>query len=130
MEFVELSLNDFEYQNAVWFIILPLILEMLDVVTGYLNAWIKDDVKSKKMREGLGKKVAELVYCSVALLINIIFGLPSISYFITGYICIMEIMSLAENCDKLGVPMPKLLKKKVNNIEEELGLKDTDKKGE
>ena len=71
------------------------------------------------MREGLGKKVGELVYCSVALLINLLFNLPSISYFISGYICFMEIMSLAENCDKLGVPMPNVLKKKVNNLKDE-----------
>jgi phage-related holin len=32
----------------------------------------------------------------------------------------MEIMSLIENCDKLGVPMPNVLKKKVNNLEKEL----------
>lgn len=113
-------ITDFEINNYIWFILLPLILEVLDVITGYLNAWIKDDIQSKKMREGLGKKVGELVYCSVALLINILFNIPSISYFITGYICFMEIMSLAENCDKLGVPMPNVLKKKVNNLEEEL----------
>lgn len=117
-----LVLENFEIQNAIWFILLPLILEILDVVTGYLNAWIQDDIQSKKMREGLGKKVGELVYCSVALLINLLFDLPSISYFITGYICFMEIMSLAENCDKLGVPMPNVLKKKVNNLRDELLL--------
>ena len=113
-------ITDFEIENYIWFILLPLILEVLDVITGYLNAWINDDIQSKKMREGLGKKVGELVYCSVALLINSLFNIPSISYFITGYICFMEIMSLAENCDKLGVPMPNVLKKKVNNLEEEL----------
>lgn len=113
-------ITDFEINNYIWFILLPLILEILDVITGYLNAWIKDDIQSKRMREGLGKKVGELVYCAVALLINILFNIPSISYFITGYICFMEIMSLAENCDKLGVPMPNVLKKKVNNLEEEL----------
>lgn len=113
-------ISDFEITNIIWFILLPLILEVLDVITGYLNAWIQDDIQSKKMREGLGKKVAELIYCSVALLINILFNMPSISYFITGYICFMEIMSLAENCDKLGVPMPKVLKKKVNNLKDEI----------
>lgn len=111
---------DFEITNVIWFILLPLVLEVLDVITGYLNAWIKNDVQSVKMREGLGKKVAELVYCTVALIINMLFNLPQISYFITGYICFMEIMSLAENCDKLGVPMPKVLKKKVNNLKDEL----------
>ena len=121
-----IMIEDFEITNEVWFILLPLILCILDVITGYLNAWIKDDIQSKKMREGLGKKVGELVYCSVALLINLLFNLPSISYFITGYICFMEIMSLAENCDKLGVPMPNVLKKKVNNLENEL-LKEKEK---
>lgn len=113
-------LADFQVDNDIWFILLPLILCIFDVVTGYLNAWIKNDVQSVKMREGLGKKVGELVYCAVGLLINLIFKLPSISYFITGYICFMEIMSLIENCDKLGVPMPNVLKKKVNNLEKEL----------
>lgn len=116
---MEIFMTEFEIKNVVWFILLPLILEVLDVITGYLNAWINDDIQSKKMREGLGKKVAELVYCSVALLINELFNMPSASYFISGYICFMEIMSLAENCDKLGVPMPNFLKKKVNNIEDE-----------
>lgn len=119
-----IMISDFVITNSIWFILLPLILCTLDVVTGYLNAWIKNDVQSVKMREGLGKKVGELVYCSVGLLINLLFNLPSISYFITGYICLMEIMSLAENCDKLGVPMPKILKKKVNNLEKELEGED------
>jgi len=120
-----LMIADFQVTNEIWFILLPLILCAFDVITGYLNAWIKNDIQSTKMREGLGKKVGELVYCAVGLIINLIFNLPQISYFITGYICFMEIMSLAENCDKLGVPMPNVLKKKVNNLEKELeGEKD------
>ena len=116
----EITMSSFVVTNDIWFILLPLILCLFDVITGYLNAWIKDDIQSTKMREGLGKKVGELVYCAVGLIINELFMLPQISYFISGYICLMEIMSLIENCDKLGVPMPKVLKKKVNNIKEEL----------
>lgn len=120
-----IMISDFTITNEIWFIALPLILCTFDVITGYLNAWIENDIQSTKMREGLGKKVGELVYCAVGLIINLIFNLPQISYFITGYICFMEIMSLAENCDKLGVPMPNVLKKKVNNLEKELeGEKD------
>ena len=120
-----IMISDFTITNEIWFIALPLILCTFDVITGYLNAWIHNDIQSVKMREGLGKKVGELVYCSVGLLINILFSIPQISYFITGYICLMEIMSLAENCDKLGVPMPDLLKKKVNNLEENFGIETT-----
>lgn len=80
------------------------------------------------MRAGLGKKVGELVYATLGLLTKYALGINSISIFITGYICFMEVMSLVENCDKLGVPMPEILKKKVNNIGSQLGIdnnKDT-----
>ena len=77
------------------------------------------DFKSSKMREGLSKKFGELVYILIGILTKYALGTELILYFAVGYICLMEISSLAENCDKLGVKMPKKLKEKLNNKEDE-----------
>ncbi len=102
--------------HEIWYVILPLILAGLDVLTGWLNAWKTNTLSSKKMREGLTKKFGELVYVTVGLIFKYATGIDGISIFLSSYICLMEIISLAENCDKLGIKMPKFLKEKVNNL--------------
>lgn len=111
-------LQSLKFTNDIWYIIVPLILEMLDVITGYLNAWIKNDIQSTKMRAGLGKKFGELVYVILGVLSKEALGINSIMVFLTLYISFMEIMSLFENCAKLGVPMPEQIKNKLNKEEE------------
>ena len=56
------ELMNLKFTSEWWALIAPLILCVLDVLTGYIYAWINNDVKSYKMREGLGKKFGELVY--------------------------------------------------------------------
>ena len=55
------------------------------------------------------------MYVLVGILTKFALGTELILYFTVGYICFMEISSLAENCDKLGVKMPDKLKEKLNN---------------
>ena len=106
-----------EFTSETWYILVPLILCILDVATGYLNAWIKNDVKSVKMREGLGKKVGELVYVSLGVMSRYALNTKAVMIFLTSYICFMEVVSLFENCAKLGVPMPDEIKKRLNKGE-------------
>ena len=73
------------------------------------------------MRTGLSKKFGELVYILVGILTKFALGTELILYFTVGYICLMEISSLAENCEKLGVKMSPKLKEKLNNKEEQDG---------
>ena len=112
------ELMNLHFTNFWWALIVPLVLMIMDIITGYYNAWKSNEVSSKKMRDGLGKKCAELCYIVVGFLFKFAFGTSSIMYFIVIYVCYMEIISLAENCDKLGVKMPDKLKDKLNNKEE------------
>ena len=107
-------LQSLKFTNEIWYILIPLILCILDVVTGYLHAWIDNDVKSTKMRSGLGKKAGELVYVTLGVISKYALGINSIMMFLTLYISFMEIVSLFENCAKLGVPMPEEIKSRLN----------------
>ena len=111
-------INNIHFTNLWWAILAPLILIIIDVLTGIVIAWRNNDFQSSKMRAGLSKKFGELVYVLVGILTKYALGTDLILYFAVGYICLMEISSLAENCDKLGVKMPKQLKDKLNNKEE------------
>lgn len=105
------------FTSQVWLVILPLILMVVDIITGYYNAWKNNEVSSSKMRDGIGKKIAEVCYIILGILFSVAFGIQAISYFISIYIIYMELMSVAENCKKLGVNMPTELEKKLNNQE-------------
>ena len=70
------------------------------------------------MRDGLGKKCAELCYIIVGFLFEFAFGVDIVRYFMIIYVCYMELVSLAENCTKLGFPVPDKIKNKLNNKEE------------
>ena len=113
------ELMNLQFTNIWWALILPLILMVLDVITGYYNAWKNEEIDSSKMRDGLGKKCAELCYIVVGFLFKFAFGAGPIMYFIVIYVCYMEIVSLAENCDKLGVNLPEKLRNKLNNKDKE-----------
>lgn len=115
---MEEIIQNIHFTNLWWTILAPLILIIIDVLTGVVIAWRNNDFQSSKMRAGLSKKFGELVYVLVGILTKYALGTDLILYFAVGYICLMEISSLAENCDKLGVKMPKQLKDKLNNKEE------------
>ena len=116
---MEELIQNIHFTNMWWAILAPTILIVIDVLTGVVIAWKNNDFKSAKMRAGLSKKFGELVYVLVGILTKFALGTELILYFTVGYICLMELSSLAENCDKLGVKMPEKLKEKLNNNKEE-----------
>lgn len=113
------ELMNLHFTNIWWVFILPLALMILDVITGYYNAWENKMISSTRMRDGLGKKCAELCYVAVGALFNFAFGVSAIMYFLTIYVCYMELVSLAENCTKLGLKVPDRIKDKLNQDKEE-----------
>lgn len=106
------------FTSKGWIIGVPLILMVLDIITGYANAWINKQISSTKMRKGLGHKLAEIVYIAIGTIISLAFGRQEIEIFISIYIIVMELMSIAENCEKLGVKMHPKLKEKLNNVDD------------
>lgn len=116
---MEELIQNIHFTNLWWAILAPMILIIIDVLTGVVIAWKNNDFQSSKMRAGLSKKFGELVYVLIGILTKFALGTELILYFTVGYICLMELSSLVENCDKLGVKMPDKLKEKLNNVDKE-----------
>jgi len=106
------------FSSGAWVILLPCALMLLDVLTGFVNAWVKHDVRSDKMRSGLAKKIGEIAAICIAELFACAMELPTqIVTAISIYICIMELVSNIENLALLGVPMPSHWKDKLDQVQ-------------
>lgn len=108
-----------QFANSAWIFIVPIALMGIDYATGILNAWIKGEIKSKKMREGLAKKFGELCVLVIGAIFSFGLAVPVIVVnFVSVYIMIMELISICENLNKLGVPIPKFIKKALSEANE------------
>lgn len=80
----------------------PLLLIALDFGTGYLGACLRHERDSAKMREGGGHKAAEVACILAALIVDGSLILPTkLVYIVSGYIMLMEIVSIWENVKKM-----------------------------
>lgn len=121
MEKVDEILKNLQFTKDFWIVLLPSILMALDVATGFINAWAKNEIKSSIMRQGLARKFGELTVIAIGQLLFFALGLPKYCVgFISFYIILMELVSILENLDKLGVPIPKFIRKVLNNAEKKI----------
>lgn len=111
------TLQGFEFRNAFWCLILPIILMGFDILTGFVNAWAKREIQSKKLRTGLSKKVGEIAILVIGEFISFALRVPpEVMKFLSLYIILMEIVSIFENLNKMGVPIPKFISNVLNNV--------------
>lgn len=119
------------FSSEMWVIVLPIILMAIDVITGLLNAWIKNEVVSAKLRAGLSKKVGEITCIAIGELFVIALDLPGlITSGISIYILLMELISICENLDKMGVPIPKFVTRALAQTNNKIQKDSSNNKGE
>ena len=89
-------------------IIIALIFNALDLVTGIITAVKNKDIKSSKLRDGLFKKVGFILCYFVAWLIDTYgsiigfnLGTPILPIIIL-YVCTTELVSILENICKIN----------------------------
>jgi toxin secretion/phage lysis holin len=119
-------LDKVKFANEIWVFIIPGVLMAVDILTGSLNAWAKANFKSFKMREGLVKKCGEITILAIGQLFTVGLVLPT--YIMSGisfYIIFMELISICENLQKMGVPIPKFVKKALDDTEKALEEKES-----
>lgn len=122
-------ISQFHFRNELWVLFIPLGLMAIDVLTGIIKAWANNDFQSAIMRAGLAKKAGEIMILVVGELISYGLMLPdAVMNGISFYIIFMEVMSILENADALGIPIPKFVKDVINNVDDK--LQHGDKKDE
>lgn len=127
MEEIQNIVSQLHYKNELWAIMIPIILMALDILTGLVNAWIKNEIDSSKLRKGLAKKMGEITVILIGEIFVVGFCLPFVVFTgISIYIVIMELISICENLEKIGVPIPKFIKNAlaVSNNKIQNGSKD------
>lgn len=95
-------------QADVWCTIAIIFFIGIDYVTGVAKAIMRDNLSSRKMREGLGHKFAYLMLVLVAWFIDevnrhIDLGLPMSVFVCTvGGVCLIELTSILENITEIN----------------------------
>lgn len=114
-------LNEIHFASLTWLLLIPVAMMAIDIVTGLLYAWSTKTFESAKMRTGLAKKCGEIMTILIGMMF--VYGTNIPTYILTGisaYIIFMELMSVLENLDKLGVPIPAFISKVLNNVDNAL----------
>ena len=117
MEFI----REISFTHRYWILFLPLFLMAADVITGWIQATINETWDSTKIRVGLYRKSGEILVIVIAYVIYAAINLPvDMPAFIAGYIIIMEIISVAENLDEAGLPVPRWVTRRLKKVADDL----------
>ena len=119
------QLRNISFTHRYWILFLPLFLMAADVVTGWLQATINETWDSSKMRVGLYRKSGELLVIIIAYVVYAAISLPvDVPAFIAGYIIVMEIISVAENLEEAGLPVPRWVTRRLKKVADDLSEDD------
>jgi len=125
------ELQNITFTHRYWILLLPLFLMAADVITGWIQATINGTWDSTKMRVGLFRKSGELLVIIIAYVIYAAISLPvDVPAFIAGYIIIMEIISVCENLDQAGLPVPRWVTRKLRKVAKEISEGDEEEEAE
>lgn len=103
------------FSSVTWQIMAPVIFSLGDIITGFIQAVINNDVKTYVMREGLLHKVLIILIVLLSFVADVTFSLHIISKVVCIYVILMETLSVCENLTKAGIDLKYLTK--ILNIE-------------
>ena len=99
------------------FYLVPLIFMNADIVSGLAKAYVQKNIISHKMRSGIVKKCGEMMIIILTAVVVYSVQWPhQIIAVVSVYMILMEIISIMENLDEIGVPIPKWIEKTINNV--------------
>ena len=122
-DFLDTALDTVQYTHQYWIFLLPMLGAMADIITGWIQASINATWDSTKMRKGLFRKGGELLVVVLAFVTEYALQVAAqahIATFLSIYIVIMEALSVLENLDQAGVPIPPIIRDRLGKVKHEL----------
>jgi len=112
-----INLQDITFSHSYWIFLLPLICAAADVITGWIQATVNGVWDSTKMRKGLFRKAGELLVVVLAYVICKALIIPmDVTNCVAAYVVIMELVSVLENLDQAGVPVPAFVTRNLKKV--------------
>lgn len=93
-----------------------LILKLLDFISGFAKAYMVTGFKSSKLRSGLWNTLMEIVIIFLAAILDILLGLNILLLATKMLMVYKEVISIIENAGICGVPIPEILKSKIQDL--------------
>lgn len=97
-----------------------LILMFIDIITGILKSWYKCQFNSRDFRKGLISKAGFFIVLILSFQLDAL--MRNIEPVIRTITCIFYITiegtSIVENLGQMGVPIPKIISKRLKNLNE------------
>ena len=94
-------------------------LQAADFATGFLLAWGHGAVSSDASRKGFTKKAIALLLVVALKIAESVQPMPvELSAYVAGWFCLTELISIAENAGKAGLPIPAKLTKVLAQLQE------------
>lgn len=117
MEMIISSLPRMKFASEFVIYLVPLIFMICDIVSGLAKAYVQKNIISHKMRSGIIKKCGEMMIILLTAVVVYSVQWPhQIIAIVSVYMILMEIISIMENLDGIGVPIPKWIEKTINNV--------------
>ena len=115
------NIQQVNFTSRYWVVLLPCILMAADIITGWIQATINGTWDSTKMLKGLYRKSGEMLIIVLAYVISLAINLPfDVAAFIAGYVVIMELISVCENLNQAGLPVPVWIIKRLGKVAKDM----------
>lgn len=108
MENIKVIIETLTFSNMLWQILTPILFSIADIITGFIQAVINNDVDTTKMRTGLLHKILITLILFLSIILDNTFSLNFCCKGVSIYIIVMEILSICENLTKAGINIGKL----------------------
>ena len=101
-------IQNVNFSNVFWLFLTPIFFMLADIISGFIQAVINNNVDSQKMREGLWRKLLLILVISLTFVIQMAFNIDYLQKAVSIYIVVMELVSIFENLKKAGINLGKL----------------------